>query len=379
MVIKAGPCLLVLLSLLTGLMACHRHIGVSDGGGPAIAQPQPISIILLIGDGMGFSQVSTAFFFGEGTNHFQRFEKIGLSITESSSHKVTDSAAGATAIAAGIKSYNRAIAVSADTIHVPTIMEQLRDQQGYLTRLVSLTSITHATPACFYAHVKDRDLHEEIARQLSLSRVDFFAGGGLKYFTEREDGTNLYAAMRAQGYHLDSTQLGPVRPDSRNGFFLARESLPSKVAGRGDFLPDATRMALEYFEAKGQPFFLMAEGSYIDWAGHAEDADMLIQEVKDFNKTIGMALDYVEKHPNTLLIVTADHETGGVSLDKKYQPVTVFGQQQVVPGEVQINFSSNQHSAALVPVFAKGPGEDYFQGIYPNYEIYHRLLKALAH
>ncbi|MBC6992849.1 alkaline phosphatase [Neolewinella lacunae] len=344
---------------------------------PQAKEDGPINVIFLIGDGMGLPQVSSAFYFGDDAPNFLQFEKIGLMKTNSSSHKVTDSAAAATAMATGVRSYNRAISVSPDSLSVPSILELLRDQAGYQTGLVSLTTITHATPACFYAHVEDRDQHEDIAAQLATARVDFFAGGGLKYFTQRKDQRNLYQELLGSNYHLDSLQLSAYDPAKKNGYFLASESLPSKVEGRGNFLPDATQLGLDYLSESGKPFFLMVEGSYIDWAGHAENDTMLIQEMADFNETLGVVLAYLEKHPNTLLVVTADHETGGVSLDKQYEAYKVFGQQKVIPSEVAIRFNSNQHSAELVPVFAKGPGEDYFQGIYQNNEIYFRMLQAL--
>ncbi|PPK87656.1 alkaline phosphatase [Neolewinella xylanilytica] len=338
---------------------------------------EPLRVILLIGDGMGLAQISTAYYFGEAEPNFTRFDKIGLVKTNSISNKVTDSAAAATAIATGVRTYNRAISVSPDSVSVPSILERLRDEAGYRTGLVSLTSITHATPACFYAHVEDRDLHEEIAAQLVTADLDFFAGGGLDYFTKRADGRNLYAELAAQHYRLDSTDLSAPDPDRRNGYLLAPEALPSKVEGRGSFLPDATRMGLDYLTQTGEPFFLMVEGSYIDWAGHAENDTMLIEEMADFDATLGIVLDYVENNPNTLLLVTADHETGEASLGKKYQPHVVFGQRKEIPDEVAIRFHSNQHSAVHVPIFAKGPHEDLFLGIYQNNEIFTRLLAAL--
>lgn len=116
----------------------------------------------------------------------------------------------------------------------------------------------------------------------------------------------------------------------------------------------------------------MIEGSYIDWGGHAKDDEMMIQEVLDFDKTLGVVLDFIDSHPNTLLVVTADHETGGVSIGKSYDE-----QQQEVPKKVQVYFNDDQHSAELVPVFAKGSQEQLFSGIYENNEIYHKLIQAI--
>ena len=371
--------LIFLLAILAIFSSCSRRnttlLGVDE---TSQLENQSLSIIFMIGDGMGIPQVSTAFHFDESSPNFERFTSVGLARTESTSHKVTDSAAAATALATGIRSYNRAISVDPDSIAVNTILELLRDSLDYQTGLVSLTSITHATPACFYAHVVDRDMHEEIALQLVDSDLDFFAGGGWKYFIEREDGRNLLDSFKAKNYHVDTSQLSAFIPNQKNAYLLAAESMPSKVEGRGDFLAIATQQSLDFLSQADKPFFLMVEGSYIDWAGHAEDSAMLIHEVIDFDRAIGVALDFLKTHPNTLLVVTADHETGGVSLDKQYAPVLRFGQRQVIHDKLDINFSSNQHSAELVPVFAKGRGEHHFQGIYFNNQIYFKMLNALG-
>lgn len=339
-------------------------------------QEKPLSIIFMIGDGMGIPQVSSAFYFGEGTPNFSRFTHIGLHKTSDKSSKITDSAAGATAFSTGQKTYKRAIGVSVDSIPQETILEQLQ-KEGYQTGLISLTSITHATPASFYAHVTDRDMHEEIAAQLVTSKVDFFAGGGKKFFNQREDGKDLFQYLVEENYHLDTLQLSNPVLDRPNVYILAEDGIPSKIEGRGDFLKDATEMALDYFGQKGKPFFLMVEGSYIDWGGHAEDADMMVAEVLDFDKTLGTVLDYVKEHPNTLLVVTADHETGGVSIGKYYEVDESTGNKNEVADKVAVYFNSNQHSGELIPVFAEGKGAENFQGIYENNEIYHKFLQSL--
>lgn len=339
-------------------------------------QEEPLSIIFMIGDGMGIPQVSSAYYFGEGTPNFSRFTHIGLHKTSDKSSKITDSAAGATAFSTGQKTYKRAIGVSVDSIPQETILEQLQ-KEGYQTGLISLTSITHATPASFYAHVTDRDMHEEIAAQLVKSNVDFFAGGGKKFFNQRADGKDLFQFLVEENYHLDTLQLSNPVLDRPNAYVLAEDGIPSKIEGRGDFLKEATEMALDYFGQKEKPFFLMVEGSYIDWGGHAENAEMMIAEVLDFDKTLGTVLDYVKEHPNTLLVVTADHETGGVSIGKYYEMDESTGNKKEVADKVAVYFNSNQHSGELIPVFAEGKGAENFQGIYENNEIYHKFLQSL--
>ncbi|GGF64704.1 alkaline phosphatase [Wenyingzhuangia marina] len=343
---------------------------------PKKTSEEPLNIIFMVGDGMGVPQVSSAFYFGEEIPNFKQFKSIGLSRTSSVSHLITDSAAGATAFSTGEKTYKRAIGVSKDTISLPTILEQLQ-AKGYQTGLACLTSLTHATPAAFYAHVKDRDMHEEIADYLVNAHVDFLAGGGKKFLSKRKDGRNLFDTLIKQNYKLDTLALSEIDPTRPNAFFLTENELPNKIQGRKDFLPEATKKGLDYFSANKKPFFFMVEGSFIDWGGHAKDDKMMIEEVLDFDKTIGVVLDFVKTHPNTLLVVTADHETGGVSIGKFYEE-DAQGNKKEVPNKVQVYFNTDQHSTELVPVFAKGKGEELFRGIYENNEIYHKLIKAIG-
>lgn len=342
----------------------------------SLAQSQkPINIIFMIGDGMGVSQVTSAFYFGEGQPNFQNFKYVGLSETSCTSDRVTDSAAGATALSTGKKTYKRAIGLDKDSLSVPTILEQLRDQ-GYKTGLVSLTSITHATPASYYAHVKDRDFHEDIALDFLTSNVDFAAGGGLKFFTKRKDKKNLLKDLLKKNYRIDTVSLSKPVAGKKNLYLMAQDEMPNKIQGRKDFLPEATQVALDFLSQKNQPFFLMVEGSFIDWGGHATNAEMMVKEVLDFDKTIGVVMDFVKKNPNTLLVVTADHETGGASIGK-FMEKDANGKMKEVSNKVQVNFIDGQHTAALVPVFAMGKGEELFSGIYPNNTIYHKLVEAL--
>lgn len=351
----------------------------------AATVPQPVikNVILMIGDGMGLSQVSSSFYFGATEEpNFTRFPYIGLSRTSSASHKVTDSASGATAFASGIKTYNGAIGMDIHKQPVPTIIERI-EGRNIATGVIATSSITHATPGSFYAHTTSRNLEDSIAAQLVTSSVDFFAGGGLKYFNERKDSVDLLPALAQAGFQVDTSALGAVgtlMPDQKYGYLLARKGLPGKVEGRGDFLPDATRLALDYLSKRSdEGFFLMVEGSQIDWEGHGTRVEGIVQEVRDFDKAIGVALDYAEKHGNTLVIVTADHETGGFALS----PPMVRKQWRYE--EVQGSFyqdanalPSSAHTATLVPVFAYGPMAQQFAGVYHNNEIFHKMVSIMG-
>ncbi|KJJ37754.1 alkaline phosphatase [Aequorivita vladivostokensis] len=356
------PILLLLLAL--SLNSCVS-VQVKDNTVTKVSQEnkKPKNIILMIGDGMGLSQVSAAIYYKNGKPNFERFSTIGLSKTSSASDLITDSAAGATVFSTGVKTYNGAIGVNQDTLAVPTIVEQLSTRR-LATGIVATSSIQHATPASFYAHVKSRRMYDEITEFAPNSGVNFFAGGGLKFFNQRKDGKDLLAEMKAKDYELITNQL-PKTPSEKNELILlAEDGMPKMSQGRGDFLPNATKLALEKLSKNEKGFFLMVEGSQIDWGGHDNDADYLIEELLDFDKTLGVALDFAKQNGETLVIVTADHETGGFTLASDGSDYN----------KIKPTFSTTGHSGTMVPVFAEGPGAFLFNGIYESTEIYHKMM-----
>ena len=342
--------------------------------------PEIKNVILLIGDGMGLSQVSSSFYFGATEEpNFTRFPIIGLSRTSSTSHKVTDSASGATAFASGIKTYNGAIGMDIYKQPIETIIERI-EKHNLNTGLIATSSITHATPACFYAHVTKRGEEDSIAAQMPTSSVDFFAGGGLKFFHKRKDGKDFLPVLRQNGFTVDTSKLGQIgtlTSDKKYAYILADKGLPSKLDGRDDFLPQATSLALDYLSKSDKGFFLMVEGSQIDWEGHAANVNGVVQEVRDFDKALGVALDFAEKNGNTLVVVTADHETGGFTLSPrqirkqwKYDDIEGSFYQDAN------SLPSAAHTATMVPVFAYGPLSSIFSGIYQNNEIFHKIIEV---
>ncbi|UKN01323.1 alkaline phosphatase [Paracrocinitomix mangrovi] len=351
---------------------------------PAISfgQETPIkNVILLIGDGMGLSQMSTIYYYNDNkTPNFSRFKHIGLINTSSAKQKITDSAAGATAFACGAKSYNGAISVDTNGRYIMNVVEIL-ERKKIKSGLVATSSITHATPACFYAHAKSRSDAEKIAEYLPKSGVDFFAGGGLKFFNKRSDNIDFYTELIKKGFELDTVSLNldkKMKVHKKYGYLLAENGLKSKLEGRDDFLPNATQHALDYLQLWEDGFFLMVEGSQIDWEGHDANAKGIIEEVKDFDKAIGVALDFAETHEGTLVIVTADHETGGFALapardgdgwnDNEIAPTFYKGADD--PG---VSYAA--HTTTLIPVFAFGEGAEKFAGIYQNTDIFHKIMQ----
>ncbi len=360
--------------ILTTMQGCGPEPNIASG-----VNNKPKNIILLIGDGMGLSQISTTYYYQEAPASFSRFKQIGLIRTSSSSHKITDSAAGATAFSCGTKTYNAAIGVNADTVPQPTILEMLGNEQGKKTGVIATSSITHATPASFYAHVPFRSMAEQIATFMPTSNIDFFAGGGLKFFNQRVDQANYVDTLKQNGFEVYTEALPEatnLKPGKKYGCLLASDGMDPVALGRGSFLPDATSLALKHLSGTEQGFFLMVEGSQIDWGGHANDAEYIITEMQDFDQVINLVLDFAEQNPGTLVVVTADHETGGFSLSgaekkpAKWKPYRDYN-------ELNPTFSTGGHTSTLIPVFAYGPGAEQFQGIYENTGIFDRI-KAVS-
>lgn len=334
-------------------------------------EQKPLNVILLIGDGMGLSQVSSMYYFSGETN-FSRFKQISLINTSSATHRITDSGAGGTAFSIGERTYNGAIGVGIDSLPRQNLIEIL-SKKGYSTGVVSTSEITHATPADFYAHVKSRKFYPAIAEQLVKSDVDFFAGGGTRFFFDPSKKIDLLKPLKTNGFVVDTNSLENIKSmdaAKKYGFLLAPEAMPKMIDGRGDFLPLATQKAIEYLSLNEKGFFLMVEGSQIDWAGHDNDSTYMRTEMLDFDKTIGIALDFAEKNSNTLVIVLADHETGGFTLGANNGMKMEGDYNKISP-----SFATTSHSASLIPVFTHGQGASLFAGTYKNTDIFHKIIE----
>lgn len=332
------------------------------------------NVILLIGDGMGLSAVSTGFYFGDEQSQFSRFRHIGLTKTSSASHKITDSGAAGTALACGELTYNGAIGVDSLKSPVSNTVEIL-SPLGWSTGLVASSSITHATPASFYAHVANRSMQDEIAAQLLVSDVDFFAGGGIKFLNKRNDGKDLFPLAEERGFLIDTLALaepGSMKAGQKYGFLLNQDKMPPALKGRGDYLPKATSLALEQLSLNDKGFFLMVEGSQIDWAGHENNVEYTLGEMQDFEKAIKVALDFAERDGNTLVVVTADHETGGFAMTAAPDPESGNNNYNIIGP----SYATGGHTATLIPVFAYGPGADRFMGIYEISAVFKKMMEV---
>lgn len=333
---------------------------------------RPLNVILLIGDGMGITQISAGMYANGNKLNLEKFRVIGLHKTYSGNDLITDSAAGATAFSCGVKTYNGAIGVDLDSLPVKTLLAEAKEK-GLSTGIVATSTIVHATPASFYAHQKHRKMYEEIAVDFVNTDIDFAIGGGKKYFDRRSmDERNLYAELEEKEYYVsdyfreDLIQCKIAK--GKNFLYFTADDDPLPVAQGRDYLYAASKMAMGFLrnhDNKG--FFLMIEGSQIDWGGHANNSDYIISEMIDFDRTIGEVLKFAERDGNTLVIVTADHETGGYS---------------ILPGSrmdsLATAFTTDYHTADLIPVFAYGPGARAFAGIYENTAIHRKLKRVMG-
>jgi alkaline phosphatase len=332
----------------------------------------PKNIILMIGDGMGLAQVSAGLFSNRNSLHLERFPITGIMKTHASNKLVTDSGAGATAFACGCKTYNTAIGVNEKKEPCPTILEYA-EKQGLATGLVASSSITHATPASFIAHVESRADMQLIAEYFLKTDIDLFIGGGMRHFNQRiVDTRDLCAELKAKGYEVTSFKDRPLQkisPDPAKPFvWFSADEEPESVGKGRDYLPVAAGMAPEFLKKRSDKgFFLMIEGSQIDWACHNKDGQEAIKEMLDFDAAIGAVLEFAQRDGETLVVVTADHETGGMTIEHGS-----------VMDSLDVNFNSNNHTASLVPVFAFGPGAKRFGGVLDNTDIFLRMQQLFG-
>ena len=333
---------------------------------PLCAQKSPKNVIFLIGDGMGLAHIYAGMVANGNRLELERCTTSGFSKTYSSDHFTTDSGAGGTALACGVKTRNGMIGMKPDSLAVESILE-LSEKNKLSTGIVVACSVTHATPASYIAHQINRNMYEEIASDYLKTDIDVFIGGGRKYFEDRTDGRNLTNELKAKNYQIayNLNDVKTVKSGKLAG--LLYDDQNPGMPERGSMLPDATVAAIDILANNRKGFFLMVEGSQIDWAGHDNNLQQVILEVLDFDKTIGKALDFAKKDGNTLVIITADHETGGMTiLNGKFSSETM-----------EALFSTKNHSGVPVPVFAYGPGAENFSGFMENTSFKGKIEKLL--
>jgi len=398
--------MIALAALVTALASSCGGDGASDGG-----EQKARSVILLIGDGMGSAHRTAGRLYSVGRGGQLAMDALpveGASRTWSTESVVTDSAAAGTALATGVKTYNDAIAVDTDGKPLQTILEKAKDA-GKSVGLVTNVLLPHATPATFAAHNPDRDDYLSIALDMFNHDVDVLLGGGEDYFLpagtagcfpddgERTDGRNLVDEAIAKGYRHVCTET-----DLRAVDAAATEKLLGTFADGNMTRPyapslaDMTGKAIDILDNNSSGFFLMVEGGQIDQAAHVNDALGTLGDVAGFDEAVEVALAYQAEHPDTLVIVTADHATGGLTIEDAPQDGACPDPNQSDArecttalhedgpfsesggGSFWIDWTSNNHTADDTPVMATGPDSQALDGSYENTHIFEVMRGALG-
>ena len=380
---KKGLISMAMLSLVLAITGCNN-------------EPQVKNVIYLIGDGMGFGAVSSLLLTEEEPTGFEMASPvIGLSETCSANNYVTDSAAGGTALATGTRTNNGYVGADPDGNQLTSVLRKAQTY-GMKTGIVVNTTLTEATPGAFYGGVTSRKMVYDIAKQFTESEVDVAIGGGLDHFVGRPDSLDLTATLIEKGYDVylnwetvletESDKFVGILPlydlhrrEENNGEASAAEGqevcLAAQMAALNEdttrehlseptvYLEKATTKALEVLSRNNKDgFFLMIESAIIDGYGHNNDGEGMIVEMQEFNCTLRKMIEYVNQHPETLLVVTADHETGGTG-------VYYNGHTPGNEGPLRLKFSTSGHTGTVVPIFAYGAGAENFAGVMKNTDI----------
>ncbi|MCZ4244112.1 alkaline phosphatase [Pedobacter punctiformis] len=323
------------------------------------------NVILLIGDGMGLAQIHAGLMANHGDLNITGMRNIGFAQTNAADAGNTDSAAGATALATGFKTNNRYIGLTPDNLRKTNLVDTLFGY-GIKSGVISVGDITDATPAAFYAHQVDRAMSNEIANDLLQSKVEILVGSNQKSFFKNKN-SNLLKQLESKGFQLNTNMADFGKQFDGKQLVLLPDSATRPVnKGRGDLLKQSLKHSLEILSKNKTGFFIMTEGAQIDHGGHANDLPFVVTELHDFDKTVEEALRFADRDGETLVIVTADHETGGLTLLDT----------DVKKGMIRAEFSTNDHTNIMVPVFAYGPGAEDFKGVYPNDQIFYKIMKA---
>ena len=324
------------------------------------------NVILMIGDGMSLMHIYSAWTANRGKLWLENCPYTGLSKTYCANKLVTDSGAGGTAMAIGQKTNYHSVGVDVNGNPQPSLIK-LAKQKGMSAGVAVTCRLWDATPADFCCHNTDRDNEDEIIADYVNCEADYVVGGGAKKFENRKDGRNIFKELEQKGYQV-ARSWEECKNLKSGKIFAVTDSVDTPLpAERGDRLAQSSLKGIELLNQNPNGFFMMIEGSQLDDYGHFNDLDLLMQETHDFDRTVGKILEWAAKDGETLVVVTADHETGGLTL--------IDGDKD--KGEIKCKFSTTGHSGVMVPVYAFGPGAELFTGIYENTDIFHKIKSLL--
>jgi len=383
-------------SILT-LMTCAAICGCD------VQEKQAKYIFVMIGDGMGASHVAMTESYlsykagkiGGEQLTFTKFPILGMSTTYSADRHITCSSASGTAIATGHKTNNDMLGVTPEGESLKSMAYALKEQ-GYNIGIASSVPVNHATPAAFYANSSSRHDYYDIALQIPESGFNFFAGSG---FIDRNGRNNdkepLEEVLKKAGYDVCYGVSELNGSEDKDGVVLLAPSQKNEVLNydveyaEQDDSPEEVMHAAIDFLGERKPFFIMYEGGEIDWSEHGNDVKGTVESILRFDGAIKIAYDFYLKHPDeTLIIVTADHETGGISLGaghgldinwEKFDSIPAnetydVKNNRISSSELNIGWTSDNHTGGPVPVYAIGKGAERFSGRMDNTDFYRKIV-----
>ena len=333
----------------------------------AVEAQEVKNIIFLIGDGMGLASASMM----QLENNyeptiFDLADNIALQKTYSLDNRVTDSAASGTALASGFKTNNTMLGQLPDGTNTESLMELAADK-GKATGLVVTTYLQHATPGAFYAHVPSRHEYATISEQLLASDIDIAIGGGMAFFKERYNNRKKATkAITESGFTLVENLDADMSGERILALLADKE-----IENRTGYLAKATTAAIEHLGNNDNGFVLMVEGSLIDGMGHGNDAKGQQGEMRDFMEAIEVAVAYAREHTDTLVVVTADHETGGLAIISGNADFNLSEQ------GVEYKWATGGHSGVMVPIYLYGTGAELINGVMENADLGKRLKELI--
>lgn len=366
-------------------------------------------VFLFIGDGMGSTHVAVAESYlsylqgklGGAMLTMSQFPYYGTATSYSADANVTDSSAAGTAISCGVKTYNGGLGIDAEGNEARSLAYDLKDA-GYQVGIISTVPINHATPGAFYASSSSRNDYYGISKQIVESGFEFFAGSGFIDFRgkgDKEEATDTY--LEKNGYEV-SYGIAEFKEEAagKEKVVFCQESNKEESAGNyvssGKIAEDATlgqmlQLGMEFFD-DDEPFFFMCEGGKIDWTAHANKVMPMIMDILEFDEAIAVAYEFYRKHPKeTLIVVTADHETGGISLGSGPDHVNWqmlieqwekdgkqnnlgWRENSEMNRKASIGWTTGSHTGGPVPVYAVGKGAEKFMGRMDNTDIKGKIL-----
>jgi alkaline phosphatase len=374
-------------TLFLGLLLCSSHVGLAQYAEtgkveldhsfytPAaeeetyslVKRSKAKNVILLIGDGMAIPQVDVARFTAAGPDGYLYFEKMpvtGWMRTHSLNYLTTDSAAAGTAMASGFKTNSGMISMLPNGQKIKTLLEGMKDL-GKATGMAVTSTMTHATPGSFGAHVEARKQEDLIAEDYLANRIDVLFGGGKKFFVPqsvegsgRSDDKDLIKEAVLAGYSVIETREELLASEADRVLGLFQMDALKTVAPEPS-LAELTEKAISILSRDSDGFFLMVEGSQIDWAGHGNDLEYNIRQTLLFDQAVQKSLEFAKEDSRTLVIVTSDHECGGL----------VFKTGSLDGENLEVAWTSKGHTPTSVPVYAYGPGAQQFSGVYDNTDL----------